>query len=83
MNNVQVLLNDIEMAKNNWDERSTFKLKGVRNLSVADLDVIVMYAEQYMKTGGSFNGLMAPRGNVLEVLNQYNIKDTQTYSIFG
>lgn len=83
MNNVQILLNDIEEVKNNWNERSSFNLKGIGNLSVADLDVIEMYAKQYLQTGGSFNGLMPPLGNVAEVLDKYNIKDTQTYSIFG
>lgn len=59
------LLKDVEKAFNKWDERSQFVLKGVRNLSVSDLDTLELYAE----TGG--HGLMKPHGYVGEVLAKY------------
>lgn len=69
------LKNEIENKRNNWDERSQFVIKGVRNLSSADLDVIEMYADNYIQSGGfSFNGLMNPMGEVREVLEAYKLK---------
>lgn len=66
------LIGDINTKINNWNERSQFTLKGVKNLSRADLDVLGMYAETYIKNG-SFYGLMEPMGEIGEVLSKYNI----------
>lgn len=49
-------------------EYGTTSIKGVKNISRADLDMIEMYAQ----TGGL--GMMRPRGNVLAVLEKYGYK---------
>lgn len=65
---------DILDLRDNWDERSSFSLRGVGNLSRSDLDTLSLYVEYYEKSGGtSFNGLMDPLGEVKEVLDKYGI----------
>lgn len=59
------LLKDVKKAIANWDERSQFVLKGVRNLSMSDMGTLELYA----KTGGK--GLMKPIGDVGKVLEKY------------
>lgn len=59
------LLKDIEKKKETWDERSCFKMKGIGNISRADLDTIELYA----RTGGV--GLRKPLCEVGEVLAKY------------
>lgn len=70
--NAQKLLNDIEKKIRNWNERSMFTLKGVKNLSMSDLDTLELYATTFIRTG-RFYGLMEPRGAIAEVLTKYNI----------
>lgn len=67
------LIRDIEKAIRNWDEESSFSLKGVKNLSRADLDVITLYAETISKYGTYDGFLMPPLGNVEKVLSEYNL----------
>lgn len=81
MENAKKLIRDIEKKKEKWDEMSMFKIKGVKNLSVSDLDTIVLYAETYIKNG-SFRGLMRPVGGVLEVLDAYELKEPER-GLFG
>ena len=45
-------------------------LRGVKNMSRSDLDMIELYAETIDRTG-SYYGLMEPRGGVREVLIKY------------
>lgn len=66
------LLEDIETARRCWDERSSFVLEGVGNLSVSDLDTLELYAETY-KRCGSCDGLMKPVGGVKSVLKRYGL----------
>ena len=72
MNGVNKLISDVNKKLRNWNERSNFTLKGVRNLSPADLDTLVLYAENYDGYGG-FNGLMKPVGDIAEVLKAYGL----------
>ena len=68
------LIKDINKKRLNWNERSMFTIKGVRNLSVSDLDTIELYANTYIRNGGyGFPGLMNPLGEVKEVLQKYNL----------
>jgi len=71
---VQKLRKDIQKARNSWDERSNFTLKGVRNLSPSDLDTLEMYLDTYESNGGNFSGLMDPLGEIKDVLDKYGIK---------
>lgn len=70
--NAEKLLSDIQKKIQNWNERSSFTLKGVKNLSMADLETLELYADTYIRTGG-FYGLMEPRGAIAQVLVKYNI----------
>lgn len=67
----KTLLKDVQ-KKIATSEYKTVKLKGVGNLSRADLETIEMYCEQIIKSG-NINGLMSPRGGVEEVLKKYGV----------
>ena len=80
--NAQKLLKDIDSELSNWNERSQFCLKGVGNLSRADLDTLTLYAEAYIRSGGyGFPGLMKPLGEIREILEKYGITANQ-YAYF-
>ena len=81
MTKVKKLKRDINKKFADWDERSSFTMKGVKGLSVADMDAILLYAEQYERQG-SFRGLMEPRGAIKAVLDAYGIKDTNSGGLF-
>lgn len=53
-------------------ENGTVTIKGVSNVSVADLDTVLLYAE-YVDTG-RLHELMRPVGNVRRVLEAYGIE---------
>lgn len=75
MKNAMKLIKDIEKKINVWDEYSSFTIKGVKNLSYSDLDILKLYANEYITSGGvTFNGLMEPTGDIKKVLDSYNIK---------
>lgn len=67
MNNMNSLLKLIEKKRFSMELR-TVTIKGVRNLSRADLDAIELYAT----SGG--HGMMRPSGSVLAVLEKYGYK---------
>lgn len=74
MENAKKLINDINLKLKKWDEKSNFTIKGVKNLSRSDLDTLVLYAQQYIMSGGySFSGLMEPFGDIKKVLSKYDI----------
>lgn len=77
--NAEKLIKDIDKKIRNWDERSQFKIKGVSNLSRADLDQMKLYAEFFIRNGGSFSGLMKPMGSLKEVLDAYGITEEFSY----
>ena len=66
------LRKDIDTKIKKWNERSSFTLKGIKNLSRSDLDTILLYADTYDRMG-SFSGLMKPLGEVARVLDAYGI----------
>ena len=72
---VSTLLKDIDKKIDNWDERSCFTLKGIKNLSMSDLDTIKMYAKNYDKSGSvtNYGEFMKPLGDKAEVLKAYDI----------
>lgn len=69
--NAQKLCKDINknLNKNEYNCRS---FKGVKNLSVSDLESIKLYAEHFLKYK-SFRGLMTPLGNEKKVLIKYKL----------
>lgn len=66
------LLKDIQKQFDRWDERSMFKMCGVGNLSVSDLEMLEIYAEEYLNTG-SIDRLMKPQGGIDKILSNYGI----------
>ena len=60
---------DLEKLRMKNEYRAS-TLRGVKNLSRSDLDMIELYAETIDRTG-SYYGLMEPRGGVREVLIKY------------
>lgn len=62
------LIKDINSAYSSWDERSTFTIVGIKNLSISDLETIELYAQ----TRGE--GLMKPVGSVATVLGKYGFE---------
>lgn len=73
MKQAQKLIQDIDKKIYNWNERSMFTIKGVKNLSRADMDIMKMYAEHFIRQGGNFYGLMDPMGSMEEVMAKYEI----------
>jgi len=73
MEKARKLINDIRVKKQKWNERSQFTLKGVRNLSMSDLDTLTLYAEHIILYG-HWQGLLRPRGSIAEVLTKYGIE---------
>lgn len=69
---VNKLKDDIRKKLDNWNERSNFTLKGVKNLSRSDLDTIILYADTIARQG-NYDGLMKPLGGVGEVLSAYGL----------
>lgn len=72
MSIVEKINQDIEKKIRTWNERSCFTLKGVKNLSKSDLDMILLYAQQ-TDGYGNFPGFMPPRGGVKDVLTAYGL----------
>lgn len=71
--NMRKLMKDIEKARNEWNEYSPFRIRGVGGLSPSDLDTIELYAQ----TGGQ--GLMRPLGPVKDVLEKYGYEHHQSF----
>ena len=71
------LIKDIDKKIVTWNERSSFTLKKVKNLSRSDLDTLRLYAETFIASGGcGFVGLMKPLGEIAKVLYRYGIMET-------
>lgn len=67
------LLADIDKKLCSWNERSCFTLKGVKNLSVSDMETLALYAETIGRQGTYEGHLMQPFGNIEKVLSKYNL----------
>lgn len=57
------------------NEYRTYTLKGVRNLSYSDLEVLQMYADYAIKD--ELHTLMPLRGNLAKVWEKYKIQEEQ------
>ena len=66
------LLSDIEKKIAKWNERSSFTLKGVKNLSMSDLDTLQLYANTLLNYE-YYAGLREPLGTTEEVLSKYGL----------
>ena len=70
ISNAMKCTKDID-AKLRNSEYNIKSFKGVKNVSVSDLETARMYAEQIANTG-NYYGLMDPCGNVKAILEKYN-----------
>ena len=66
------LKKDIAAKIQKWDERSSFTLKEVGNLSFADMECLLVYAEDMLRFG-NLSRLMEPLGETRQVLEKYKI----------
>ena len=74
MRNVEKLLKTINNKIARWNEEDTFAIRGVKNLSLNDLETIAIYANEYLRSGGkNFGSLIYPVGYVGDVLEEYDI----------
>lgn len=74
MSNSEKLIKTIEEKLNKWNERNTFTIKGISNLSRSDLDTILLYVNAYKRSGEKdFGDLMEPKGYVGDVLEKFQI----------
>lgn len=79
MKNAQKCIEAME-KKINTMEHSLVTVKGEK-LSRADVETVKMYAESYLRSGGSsWNGLMEPFGSIAKVLESFGLK---VQSAFG
>jgi predicted Zn-dependent protease len=70
----QTLMQDIKKKIANWNERSSFTLKGVKNLSKGDLEMIEFYAQNIIRNGGELPSNFSPLyGRKKEVMVAYEI----------
>lgn len=74
VNNAQKLIKIVNSKIRSWNERSQFKIGDVGNLSMSDMDMIILYCERYIRNGGNFSGLMEPRGSLKKVLDNHGVK---------
>ena len=72
MNGALKLKEDITNKIRRWDERDSFTLRGVKNLSFADMECLLLYAEDMIRFG-NLSQLMKPLGEVRLVLQKYKI----------
>ena len=70
--NAQKLIKTINQKINSWNERSSFTINGVKNLSRSDLDMIKLYCQNVINYG-DYRGLMKPLGSEKEVLEKAGI----------
>ena len=73
MANAKQLIKDIDKELEKWDERSQFKLKGIGNLSLSDMEILKAYAKEFLQIG-NINHLIKPLGDKKEILAKYGIE---------
>ena len=72
MNTIEKLLRDIEKEKNS--NKTSYTIKGIKDLTSEDLDNIKAYATFYLKSDGyGYNGFLPWSEKVKEVLRKYGI----------
>lgn len=64
---IKKLRNEIEKKLNNWNERSQFTISGVKNLSMGDIDTILMHLDHLER---NVTGNFLYHGGVKEVLEK-------------
>lgn len=73
------LIQDVKDKKAKWNEHSQFVMKGIKNLSVSDMDLLVLYAETIIYDGYYTGLLMKPPGGVGEVIKKYGLLEENNF----
>ena len=73
MDNAKKLLSDVRGKLKNREDTRTTTLKGVKNLSISDLQTLELYAETIINNGYYTGLLMKPLGYVGEVMEKYGL----------
>ena len=73
--NYQKLRKAIQSKLDRWDERSMFTISGVRRLTRADIDCLLMCCDQYERNG-DLQGLDYFSPEVREVLEKNDMYDS-------
>lgn len=76
MGNAKKLLADLQAKLRFREDARTSTMKGVKNLSVSDLEILELYAQTILKNGYYRSILMNPVGGVKEVLEKYSLYET-------
>lgn len=72
--NADQLISDIRLKRANWNERSSFTLKGIKNLSNSDLDTLILYAQNAINHPDNPEyGYMRLRGDLRQIFIAYRI----------
>lgn len=77
--NAQKLIQDIKVKKAKWNERSQFVIRRVTNLSMSDMDALILYAETIIKNGYYTGLLMKPLGGVGAVMKKYELLENDPW----
>lgn len=72
------LIGEIDKAKKNWDEKSSFTIMGYKNLSESDLDSLRFYARVFLDSGTT-NGLAEQYGDMGEILKKCGLQPTSIF----
>jgi len=73
MENAKKLLADVRKKLNYKQDAHTVTLKGVKNLSISDLETLELYAQTIIRNGHYTGILMKPLGEVGQVMKKYSI----------
>lgn len=71
MLDVKKLRRDINKKLSNWNEKSSFTLGGVKNLSLSDMDTLLMFCDEYEKTGSLATFIMNDEAKI--ILKKYGM----------
>lgn len=67
------LITELQTKINNWDQKSLFAIKGIRELAYSDLDSAMMYAKRVIEKGG-LDGFVPPFGKTKDLLAAYGLR---------
>lgn len=76
MNNIKNAQKMIQTINNKLDkiEHQTSTLKGVKNLSRADLEMAQLYAHNFIRnSGASFSPFIEPTGEIKTLLEKFSV----------
>lgn len=79
MENAKKLLADVRKKLQFREDARTVTLKGVKNLSISDLETLELYAQTIIKNGQYTGLLMKPLGGVGDVMEKYGLVEKTSW----